>query len=116
MSENNFIPLTASHGNVDGDIANLRNIFVSAEMDYFEGLMKVDKNRELFLDLLDYPPDGLYKEAMKRINMVESGMVKENELDVVEAQITFLLAAIQDKVKLLELVKIRNLDSKERSR
>ena len=108
--DNKFKPRTANHGNVDGDIALLRDTFLSAEMDYFKELLKSEENLDTFLSLLDYPPDKLYDEAVYRISQIELGLIRENELSTKEAEITFLLAAIQDKARILELVKTMDID------
>ena len=108
--DNKFKPRTANHGNVDGDIALLRDTFLSAEMDYFKELLKSEENLYVLKNLLDFPPDTLYEEAMYRISLIEMGLIRENELSTKEAEISFLLAAIQDKARILELVKTMDID------
>ena len=109
--ETKFRPLTANHGNVSGDIAYLRDTFLNAETDYFRALLESEENLDTFLSLLDYPPDKLYDEAVYRISQIELGLIRENELSTKEAEITFLLAAIQDKARILELVKTMNVSN-----
>ena len=46
---NEFTPLTNSHGNVDENLSNLRNIYMTAEKDYFEKLMSNNNIRERFI-------------------------------------------------------------------
>lgn len=104
MSKESFEPLNANHGNVDGRISYFRDRFLSAEMDYFKALMQDESNREIFASYLDYPPDMLFKEAMGRIKLIEYGMVKKEELSMIQAEITLMLAAIQDKAKINDLI------------
>ena len=116
MNNENFTPLAANHGNIDANISHFRDTFLRAEIEYFKALMVKEKNREVFTKLLDYPPEMLFKEAMNKIKLVEYGMVKEEELEDTEAEITFMLAAIQDKVHLLELVRTMEVSQEGYSR
>jgi len=113
-----FYPYTSSSGNVNGEIAYLRDVFLNAELDYFKELLKNEKIREQFILLMiDYSPEKLYAEAVKRINSIELGEVKEEKLDIVEGEITLLLAAIQDKVLIKELILTPNMtEGHEKSR
>lgn len=65
MYGDEFRPLTSSYGNTNGDIAHLRNVFVSAEMDYLTELLNNEDNRELLIRLLEADGDILYDEAKK---------------------------------------------------
>jgi hypothetical protein len=102
--ETSYEPLTSAHGNVDGEIAHLRDTFLKAEYDYLKALIQVPKNRDFVVNALGYPPDLLYDEAQKRIDSIENGEVEESKLETVEAEITLLLASIKDKILLKRLV------------
>ena len=98
-----FKPLNGEEGNISEDIAHLRNVFLEAEKDYFLALLST--NVEYFNELVELPTDLLYAEAQKRIDMIENGQVKEENLEYEEGIITFCLAAIRDKALVLKLVR-----------
>ena len=98
-----FKPLNDEEGNISEDIAHLRNVFLEAEKDYFLALLST--NVEYFNELVELPTDLLYAEAQKRIDMIENGQVKEENLEYEEGIITFCLAAIRDKALILKLVR-----------
>ena len=80
MNENiqndKFVPLTASHGNVDGEIAHLRDTYLNSEREYYVYLLGFDCILERMRELIEYTPDALYKEAIDRINALENGEVE----------------------------------------
>ena len=111
-----YEPLQGSHGNISGEIAHLRDTFLSAEYDYLKALIQIPEFKEFVVTALDYPPEELFKEATKRIDRIENGEVKESDLEQVEAEITILLASIQDEVLLKELIlSLDNNESRGRS-
>lgn len=85
--------------NINGNIAFLRDTFLEAEKEYLEELMKQPKYKEFVESLNKYRSKELSLEAIKRISEIETGRVKEEDLERVEAEITLLLAAIQDCVR-----------------
>lgn len=91
--------------NMNGNIAFLRDTFLDAEKEYLEELMKQPKYKEFVENLNGYGSKELSLEAIKRISNIETGKVKEEDLERVETEITLLLASIQDCVR--ETVKER---------
>ncbi len=106
-----FKPLSSSHGNISAEVAHLRNTYLEAEEDYFKMLYTC--NKKLFDDLLTYPSDLLYEEAKKHIDAIEYGEVEEKDLENEEGMIAFCLAAIRDRVRILELVKTMDIEEEE---
>lgn len=88
--------------NVNSGVAEKREIFLQAEKEYLEELMKNPNNREFIKSLNQYSALNLSKEADRRICKIENGEVKPENLERVEAEIALIYAAIQDKIKKLE--------------
>lgn len=121
--DGSFKPLTASHGNVDGSLAHLRNTYMEAERNYFERLLSRDKVRDAFLQYIDCDSDVLFDEAMKIQERIETGQLETREelenmrmmhpeerdsfhmqkLENAEGLMCLLLAATRDKVLVKEL-------------
>lgn len=97
--------------NINGNIAFLRDTFLDAEKQYLEELMNQSKYKEFVKSLNRYSSKDLSLEAIKRISDIETGRVKEEDLEKVETEITLLLASIQDCVR--EKVKERIKKSEE---
>lgn len=97
--------------NINGKIAFLRDTFLNAEKEYIEELMKQPKYKEFVENLNRYSSKDLSFEAVKKISDIETGRVKEKDLERVETEITLLLASIQDSVR--EKVKERVKESEE---
>lgn len=97
--------------NIDGKIAFLRDTFLEAEKEYLEELMKQPKYKEFVENLNRYSSKDLSLEAIKKISDIETGRVKEKDLERVETEITLLLASIQDSVR--EKVKERVKETEE---
>ncbi len=97
-----------NENNINGKIAFLRDTFLKAEKDYLEELIKEPKYKNFIEDLNKYNSKELSLETVKRISAIESGKVKEEDLEKVETEITLLLASIQDCVreKVKEKIKI----------
>lgn len=97
--------LTSPNGNIDPEIAHLRDTFLNSEFEYLKHLLSSESIRKLVLDLNNtYYPEKLYQMAMERINAIENGEVEEKNLSRVEGEATILLAAISDKALIKELV------------
>ncbi len=97
--------------NINGNIAFLRDTFLDAEKEYLKELMKKPEYKALVENLNKYDSKELSLEAVKRISNIETGRVKEEDLERVETEITLLLASIQDCVR--EKVKERMKESEE---
>ncbi len=82
----------------------LHDIFLNAEKEYLEELMKDPANKKLVSSLSRFPRSFLGKEAVARIERIENGEVPEGELERVETEITLILASIWEP----------NRDEKER--
>ena len=98
--------------NINGNIAFLRDTFLNAEKEYLKELMKDEKYKTFVKKLNKYRAKELSLEAIKRISDIETGKVKDEDLERVETEITLLLAAIQDCVreKVKERVKEKDAD------
>ena len=98
--------------NINGNIAFLRDTFLNAEKEYLKELMKDEKYKTFVKKLNKYRAKELSLEAIKRISDIETGRVKEENLERVETEITLLLLAIQDCVreKVKERVKEKDED------
>ena len=93
--------------NINGNIAFLRDTFLNAEKEYLEELMKEPKYKRFVEGLNKYDAKKLSLEAIKRVSDIETGRVKEEDLERVETEITLLLASINDCVreKVMERIK-----------
>jgi len=120
-----FKPLTASHGNISGELAHLRNTYMEAERDYFEHLLAIESIRNQFLELVDEHADNLFDRAIKIQEQLEYGNLETNEektamqsmskeareayhmekLARAEGLMCLLFAAARDKALILELVR-----------
>ena len=118
-----FKPLNSSDGNIDGEIAKLREIYMDAERDYFEYLLSSKKVFEKFELLLDESTGFLCNYALYLQSLIESGCletedelisiqslsIEEREkyhlvkLEQAEALLCLVLAAIKDKAKIKEI-------------
>ncbi len=110
----NLSALTTSRHNIDGDLANLRDTFLHAERAYVFELLKDDKIQELIYTINSYNTSEIAKEAQKLIDKVENGEISEEQMEIVEKQIIVLLAAIQDKILIKELVLTMNQTGRTR--
>ena len=70
-----------NENNINGKIAFLRDTFLKAEKDYLEELIKEPKYKNFIEDLNKYNSKELSLEAVKRISAIESGKVKEEDLE-----------------------------------
>lgn len=85
--------------NINGNIAFLRDTFLDAEKEYLEELMKEPKYKEFIESLNRYNSKELSLNAIKKISDIETGRVKQEDLERVETEITLLLASIQNCVR-----------------
>lgn len=86
--------------NIVGDIALLRDTYLSAEREYVMELLKKDYIVEMIRKCNQINPEVLYKMASKITEDVEYGLVADEDMEKAEQKLTVLLAAIQDKVLL----------------
>ena len=97
--------------NINGNIAFLRDTFLEKKKEYLKELMKDEKYKAFVEDLNKYGSKELSLEAIRRISEIETGRVKEEDLERVETEITLLFASIQDCVR--EKVKERVKETSE---
>lgn len=96
--------ITPYKSNVSGDIAHLRDTFLTAEREYVAELLKSEDMRELIGEINQNSPDVLFEMAQSLVDKVEMGQIPEDQMVRTEQQLTVLLAAIQDKVLIKDLV------------
>ena len=96
--------ITPYKGNVDGNIAHLRDTYLSAERDYVSELLKSEGMRDLISEINAETPDRLFAMAQSIVDKVEVGLIPDEQMEKTEQQLTVLLVAIQDKVLLKDLV------------
>ena len=94
--------------NISGKFAFFRDTFLNAEKDYLKELKKDPRNIKLIEKLNRLDPKTLCTQALKRIEDIETGKIKEEDLEKVEAEITLILAAIEDYVR--ERIRERHID------
>ena len=82
--------------NLDGKIAYLRDTFLKAQKEYLDELMKQSEWKKYVEALNKLDAKKLAVFALRRIESIENGEVKEEDLESVETEITLVLAAIQD--------------------
>ena len=79
--------------------------------------MKKPKYKVFIENLNKYNSEGLFSEAIRRIKSIETGKVKEEDLERVETEITMLFASIQDRARERgERVKTKEIDHEELER
>ncbi len=87
------------------EIDNLRQVYLNAEYDYFIELLKNKEIRDCITKFNEnYSTTFLYEQAIRLIDSIENGEVKEDSLEIVEGQIAIYLAAIQDKELIKKLI------------
>lgn len=95
--------------NMNGKIAFLRDTFLEAEKSYLSELIKQPKYKQFIEDMNKYDSKQLSLEAVKRFRDIETGKVKNEDLERIETEITLLLASIQDCVR--ERIKERQIEN-----
>ena len=124
-----FIPYGANQGNVSGEIARYRDIFLTAEKDYVVKLLEDENIQSYFQDnLVNADSEALFEEFKKIESQLEFGELETPEerkqmenmspeerddfhsrkLSVAEGKMVLLMAAIRDKELIKELVLINN--------
>lgn len=96
--------ITSHKSNVSGDIAHLRDTFLTAEREYVSELLKNESMRELIAEINQNPPEVLFEMAQSLVDKVEMGQIPDDQMVITEQQLTILLAAIQDKALMKDLV------------
>ena len=122
--DGSFMPLTGNNGNVDFDLANLRNAYMEAEREYFERLLAIPKIRNTFMAFMKEDAHALFNRALIIQENLENGNLETDDekakmkamspeereefhmkkLENAEGIMCLLLAAARDKAKILELV------------
>lgn len=90
--------------NVSQDAELLRDTFLSAERDYVRYLLQDEGMRRLIVEANQYGSEALFGAAQKIVDSVDAGQVPDDQMDRAEQQLTVLLAAIQDKTLIKELI------------
>lgn len=96
--------ITPYKDNVDGNIAHLRDTYLTAEREYVSELLKSEGMRDLISEINAETPDKLFAMAQSIVDKVEMGLIPDEEMEKTEQKLTILLVAIQDKVLLKDLV------------
>lgn len=128
-----FIPYGSSTGNINGELAHLRNTYLTAEKDYFLKLLENKGICQYLMDLINEPAEVLFNLAIEIQNKLETGNLEDEtdlklmasmspeekdkhhmkNLEIAEGKMCLLFAAASDKVKILELIKSRYVKNKE---
>lgn len=124
-----FIPFLSNTGNINNKISEYRNIYMSAEKDYFQELLADNKIRNaLYKLLLTAKPLDLFKSAIILQEKIECGELESNaekllmskmspeqrekyhlsRLEKVEGILCLILAAIKDKGLILDEINYYN--------
>lgn len=123
--DQSFKPLTASNGNVDGNLSFFRDTYMEAEREYFESLLADEKFKNEFLSYINCDSDILFRLAIRIHEKIEYGTLETEEdieimklmtpeekdcyhmenLERAEGMMCLLLAATRDKVRILELIR-----------
>lgn len=102
------------YDNVNEEAAHLRDVYLSAEKDYVKFLMQFEEVKELIVGLNhNYSSSYLFELAQGLIKKVEVGEFSEEEMEKVERKLIFLLAAIQDKMLIKELIKTPDYEKEQ---
>lgn len=97
--------------NMSGNIAFLRNTFLEAEKEYLKELIKQPKYKKFIEDMNKYDSKHLSLETIKRFSDIETGKIKNEDLEKTETELTLLLASIQDCVR--KKVKERQMENED---
>ncbi len=90
--------------NLNDEYSHLRDTFFAAERDYVRALLQIEGVKELILEYSNYSNDALFQEAQRIVNDVDNGLIPQEQMERAEQALTILLAAIQDKTLLKDLV------------
>ena len=122
--DGSFKPLTGNSGNIDGELAELRNTYMESEKKYFEHLLSDPEIYVHFTSLLNENSDELFRYAVNFQQSLEYGNLETPEelakmenmspeerdkyhmskLEKAEGFMCLLFAAARDKVRIRELV------------
>ena len=69
--------ITPYKGNVDGNIAHLRDTYLSAERDYVSELLKSEGMRDLISEINAETPDRLFAMVQSIVDKVEMGLIPD---------------------------------------
>ena len=123
--DGSFKPLTASYGNISGDVETYRNTYMEAEREYFIKLLEDPEIREEFESYENYTSDELFYYAMDIQRKLEYGELETPEeiklmasmpleeadkyhmrkLEQAEGMMCLLFAAARDKALIYTLVR-----------
>lgn len=106
--------ITPYKGNVDGNIAHLRDTYLSSEREYVAELLKSDSVRELIHEINAETPEELFAIAQDLVNKIEMGLIPDEQMVKAEQKLTVILAAIQDKVLVKDLVLVSSLGDRSK--
>jgi hypothetical protein len=132
--DGSFMPMGSNHGNISGELADLRNTYMEAEREYFERLLADSYIREYFEECMDKPADELFdramaiqdrletgeletaeeKQAMRTMTPEEADALHMNRLERAEGIMCLLFAAAKDKVRILELSPMHSYSGRSR--
>ena len=76
--------ITPYKGNVDGNIAHLRDTYLSAERDYVSELLKSEGMRDLISEINAETPDRLFAMAQSIVDKVEMGLIHDEQMEKTE--------------------------------
>ena len=76
--------ITPYKGNVDGNIAHLRDTYLSAERDYVSELLKSEGMRDLIFEINAETPDRLFAMAQSIVDKVEIGLIPDGQMEKTE--------------------------------
>lgn len=131
--EGSFSPILRTDGNMEEDIAHIRNIYMEAERDYFNLLLSDEEIRQMFNEeLLNSPNDVLFDKAITYQRRLECGELETNEeiammnemspeerddyhmkvLARAEGIMCLLFAAIRDRARIRTLCRVIKAESK----
>lgn len=99
-----FSDITPYKRNVSGDVAHLRDTYLTAEMEYVTELLKSKNMRKLIEEINQNQSEVLFDMVQIFVNKVEIGQIPYDQMVRTEQQLTVLLATIQDKVLMKDLV------------
>ena len=109
--------------NIDPNITEVKDIFLDAEAEYLNKIKKETENdfglQKLFRLLRRESPEWLFKQALQRMEKIETWEIPYDKIEIVERQIVILLDSISDIFKdQIEVAKKSpsqpNLTNKER--
>ena len=105
--------------NMSAEASYLRDTFLTAEREYVLFLLKDKQIKKLINELNLYDGGKLFRTAQKLVNDVETGLIPEENMELVEKQLIVLLAAIKDVAREKTLIRTpdyENEQSRGRSR